>query len=221
MPKSETGEFELVLGNRQLLSGFAVVVILFGVFFAMGYIVGRNSTPSSRLAAASEGTPATASAAGQADPGRAPAPIAPSAPAPDAGAAAQPGSDPNPQAAAAPPSELPAAPQPTTQAARTPEAAKPVEKPPEPAVAPRTQPAESLSAGAYLQVIATIQSDAEVISKSLQERHFANSITPSSIEGRFRVLVGPYRDSTGVGAAKTELEKLGFHPILVKIADKN
>ena len=49
MPKNDTGEFELVLGNRQLLSGFAVVAILFGVFFAMGYIVGRNSTPASRL----------------------------------------------------------------------------------------------------------------------------------------------------------------------------
>ena len=70
-------------------------------------------------------------------------------------------------------------------------------------------------------MIATIQSDAEVISKSLQERHFPNVITPSSLEGRFRVLVGPYRDTGGVGGVKAELEKLGFHPILVKIAEKN
>ena len=45
MKNNETGEFELVLGNRQLLSGFFIVVILFAVFFVMGYIVGRNSTP--------------------------------------------------------------------------------------------------------------------------------------------------------------------------------
>ena len=51
MAKNEEGEFELVLGNRQLLSGFFIVVILFGVFFTMGYIVGRHSTPT--LAAAS------------------------------------------------------------------------------------------------------------------------------------------------------------------------
>ena len=51
MKNSETGEFELVLGNKQLLSGFFLVVILFAVFFVMGYIVGRNSTPSSQLAA--------------------------------------------------------------------------------------------------------------------------------------------------------------------------
>ena len=45
LPKNEDGEFELILGNRQLLSVFFIVVILLGVFFTMGYIVGRNSAP--------------------------------------------------------------------------------------------------------------------------------------------------------------------------------
>ena len=45
MPTNEDGEFELILGNRQLLSVFFIVVILLGVFFTMGYIVGRNSAP--------------------------------------------------------------------------------------------------------------------------------------------------------------------------------
>ena len=43
MRKNEDGEFELVLGNRQLLSVFFIVVVLLGVLFAMGYIVGTNS----------------------------------------------------------------------------------------------------------------------------------------------------------------------------------
>ena len=55
MKNQETGEFELVLGNKQLLSGFFIVVVLFGVFFVMGYIVGRNSSPASRVAAAESG----------------------------------------------------------------------------------------------------------------------------------------------------------------------
>ena len=46
MPKNEEGEFELILGNRQLLSVFFIVVVLLGVFFTMGYIVGRNSSPA-------------------------------------------------------------------------------------------------------------------------------------------------------------------------------
>ena len=46
MARNDEGEFELVLGNRQLISVFLIVVILLGVFFSMGYIVGRNSSPT-------------------------------------------------------------------------------------------------------------------------------------------------------------------------------
>src|SRR5579872_2084892 len=49
MRNNETGEFELVVGNRQLLSGFAIVVLLFGVGVAMGYILGQNSPRSAKL----------------------------------------------------------------------------------------------------------------------------------------------------------------------------
>src|ERR1035438_3523274 len=45
----ETGEFELVLGNGQLLSGLFIVVLLFAVFFALGYVVGQNSPRSAKL----------------------------------------------------------------------------------------------------------------------------------------------------------------------------
>ncbi len=45
MPRNDDGEFELILGNKQLLSVFFIVIILLGVFFTMGYIVGRNSGP--------------------------------------------------------------------------------------------------------------------------------------------------------------------------------
>jgi hypothetical protein len=57
--KNEDGEFELILGNRQLLSVFFIVVILLGVFFTMGYIVGRNSAPvmSAEVASASKTQP--------------------------------------------------------------------------------------------------------------------------------------------------------------------
>jgi cell division septation protein DedD len=214
MPKNETGEFELVLGNRQLLSGFAVVVILFGVFFAMGYTVGRSSTPSTGQSSES----AASTQQGTFEPGRAQPRAA--APAESPGARTDTTAADNSPAGSEPASPAaPATPQPTTQAARPAEPAKPPEKPPE--AAPRPQATDSPSGGAYLQVIATIQTDAEVISKSLQERHFPNVVTPSSREGYFRVLVGPYKDAGGVGGAKTELEKLGFHPILVKIAEKN
>jgi cell division septation protein DedD len=210
MPKNETGEFELVLGDRQLLSGFAVVVILFGVFFAMGYVVGRSSKPSARVETADAGAaqPSAASSAAQPDPGRAqtPAPVPPPPPAEE------------------PPAESSSAasPQPQTQTEATPKPvkeSKPAEKTEE--KAPTVQTAESMRPGTYLQVMAVTRSDAEVIAKALMGKGFPALITPSSREGIFRVLVGPYKDATSLGNAKTELENTGFHPIPQKITDKS
>jgi cell division septation protein DedD len=203
MAKNETGEFELVLGNQQLLIGFAVVLILFGVFFAMGYIVGRNSTPSPRMAAEMQAPPSS-----QPEPVR-PQNAAP-APAPEGRA-----EDSAQKPAGAPPAADAA---PATQPARAPEAAKPVEKTPEPSAAVQT--VENVQPGTYLQVMAIKKQDADVIAKALQGKGFPTLMTPSSREGIFRVMVGPYKDATSLGNAKTELENSGFHPIVQKIADR-
>ena len=45
MPRNDDGEFELILGNKQLLSVFFIVVTLLAVFFAMGFIMGRSVNP--------------------------------------------------------------------------------------------------------------------------------------------------------------------------------
>ncbi len=46
MSKNQEGEYELVLGNHQLLGVFFIVVVLIAVFFAMGYLMGqRNAAP--------------------------------------------------------------------------------------------------------------------------------------------------------------------------------
>src|ERR1700704_3985250 len=60
MRNNDTGEFELVVGNKQLLSGFFIVVLLFAVAFAMGYVVGQNSPRSAKMSEAGVGgSPAT------------------------------------------------------------------------------------------------------------------------------------------------------------------
>lgn len=51
MAKNDEGEFELILGNRQLVSVFLIVVILLGAFFSMGYLVGRSATTTAVVAA--------------------------------------------------------------------------------------------------------------------------------------------------------------------------
>jgi len=207
MPKNETGEFELVLGNRQLLSGFAIVAILFGIFFALGYVIGRNSAPSARVSAADTQAPAIS----QPETTRAPAatpPAASSAPPTDTSAAA-PARPATQRAAEAPP-------QPTTQPARD----TPAPPPQKPAETDAVKVVADPQPGTYLQVISINRRDAEVIARALQGKGFSTLITPSPLEGNFRVIVGPYKDSTTLGTAKGELEKSGFHPIPLKIAEK-
>src|SRR5581483_2835119 len=150
MRNNETGEFELIVGNRQLLSGFFIVVLLFAVAFAMGYVVGQNSPRSAKLAAeAASVTPSGGDtarpapvAAANAQP---PAPTAEGTQAPPSDAAAPPNPD------AAKPAE-PAATNPAAQPAQPP-AAAPAKTYPEPPPA---------AAGAYWQVIAVSQTDVDL-----------------------------------------------------------
>src|SRR5712691_4953925 len=124
--KNEYGEFELILGNRQLLSVFFIVVILLGVFFTMGYIVGRNSAPVAPDAAdARKDTKPSAVDSSSRQPEPAPVAGAPSLP-PTETAARQP-----PATEAAKPAEPPRETKPLK--AQEPAAAAPAESGEEPA----------------------------------------------------------------------------------------
>ena len=189
---NETGEFELVVGNRQLLSGFFIVVLLFAVAFAMGYVVGQNSPRSAKIQA--DATPPTVPADNRPQPVSSNAPAPPvAAPPADAGAAQPPAAD--------------STPQPTTQPASQPPAAAAAAN--APAAAPAN--ADSLAPGSYLQVMALNQTDAEGMVKTLKDRGFPALLTPGR-NNLMRVLVGPYNDTAAIGKAKTSLENAGFHP---------
>ena len=205
MKNNDTGEFELVLGNRQLLSGFFIVVLLFGVAFAMGYIVGRNSTPSARLQVeAATGSTGVASKDTRPQP------------APDTPGTASATEQPAPQSAAAdatPSSQqAPAetATQPATQAAAT----APTRETPAPAPPPAEAPAAAdAPPGSYWQVIATSnRTAAEALQQSLKDKGFPVTLGPGP-NNLVRVLVGPYTDTPSMGRAKTQLEAAGLHPV--------
>ena len=216
MRNNETGEFELVVGNKQLLSGFFIVVLLFAVAFAMGYVVGQNTQRPARLA--SEGGPANTVANTAAD--SRPQPVSPLTPAPappapaatDGAAAQQPPSD-SASGTVPQPTTQPTA-QPTTQPAR---ASQPAtgEKP---ATAPATTGvvgASELPPGSFWQAIAVKPEVAEAIRQTLKDKGFPVSLTPGS-SNLTRVLVGPYSDNSAYGRAKTELENAGFRPVRYK-----
>ena len=199
MRNNETGEFELVVGNRQLLSAFFIVVLLFAVSFAMGYVVGQNTQHTAK-ATESPSSPLTAPTA--ADRPQPLAPVASTTAPTGATTGEQTPSDPN------------APPQPTTQPAlpATPPAVEqePAGTPP----AAGTATAD-LPPGSFWQVMAVRQPTAEAAQQSLKNKGFPVVLTPGA-NNLIRVLVGPYADNTALGRAKTELEEAGMHPLRFK-----
>lgn len=201
MAKNEEGEFELVLGNRQLISVFLIVVILLAVFFSMGYIVGRNSAPGTATETARNTGSSAAESAQKASPSPSSAPAAQDTPAthveetPAATTHAE-------QPAPAPPKRQPAA------------AAK--QSKPEP-VAERAAAAGEPGPGQYWQVVATARPDAEIIAEALTKKGFHAMVAPAPKDGVFRVLVGPLKDAPAQAQTRTNLEAAGFkNPLMRK-----
>jgi len=181
------GEYELVLGNRQLLSAFFIVVILFALFFTMGYIVGRNSAPTTMATTAppAQSTPTT----------RPPVDANPAPPVTE-----------TPK-----PIETPAdddkTPRPTTRSVAT---------TPDPPARETIDPVEPRPGQTFLQVAAVGQPQAGAVVDTLKAKGFPARLAPGPNSTIFRVVVGPYGDAATLGKAKADLENAGFHPIMRK-----
>lgn len=181
MAKNEDGEFELILGNRQLLSVFFIVVVLLGVFFTMGYIVGRNSAPI----AAADATPVHKESK----------PLVVDSPAPTPTPAPAP-------ADSAPPKET---------APQQPESPKHAAKSEPQAPTPPPPSADAPASGqTYLQLAATSKREADIEVDVLRKKGFkafASEIPDKA--GTYRVLVGPLADGS-VNKTKSDLNAAGF-----------
>ena len=193
MPQTD-GEKELVLGNKQLISLFFVVVALCGVFFALGYMIGHNT--SKPAVAGADGAPASAASPTTADVPRS--------------------SDSEPPRETAAADSSPATP-PVTAPADTASSPAPPAATPEPAPVKtvQTQPAHEAATvpqpgATYLQVTALRRADADNLVKTLREQNFPALVADSSKPDLFRVLVGPYHQTSDVADAKTRLKALGF-----------
>jgi cell division protein FtsN len=207
MPTNVEGEFELVLGNRQLMSVFFIVVVLLGVFFAMGYVVGRNLAPE-ESASGPEKPIEVASALPK------PSPVSTEpAPAPVTATATPPASTASP--AETKPSPVPPAPVETAVSkppvtAPKPEPAKPVAVTPKPApVPPPTPAAKPAAGGMYLQVGATTPDKVEKLTKQLSGLGFRSTTQAVPDSTLVRVLAGPF-DSDLLPKAKQDLENAGL-----------
>jgi cell division septation protein DedD len=194
MKNNETGEFELVVGDRQLLSAFFIVVLLCAVAFAMGYVVGQSAPKAGKVTA--ETAPATSPAYSAET---RPQPLPP-APTPAASAPTEPDAKP-----------ADSSPHPTTQPSQG------SEPPPAPVSTSATGlvSPEDLPTGNFWQVMAGAQPQAENLRITLKDHGFPVILSPGS-KGLTRVLVGPYGDTQSFAKAKTELENAGMGPVRYK-----
>ena len=200
MPRNEDGEFELVLGNRQLLSVFFLVVILMSIFFLMGYLVGQNSAPITRA---------------ETPPARTARPVVVDSPARTT------------EAPAEKPAEKTAEPAPkeTPQPEPPPKPVEVAEKKAAPKPEKETHrdnkkkaaeavPATSnkpVAGATYLQIAAVDEKAADVMVSTLRQNGFPSlSMQVPEKPQLYRVFVGPYPDSSALADAKAKLTAAGF-----------
>jgi cell division septation protein DedD len=193
MRNKDTGEFELVVGDKQLLSGFFIGVLLLAVVFAMGYVLGRGTPRSAAVAPEPAAAPSNAAVESRPQSPPSAGPVAASVPVmnPDVG----PPED-------AKPSEQP--PQPTTVPAKDVSAPAP----PAAKAQPDPPPAEPAK-GTYWQVLAGSQTSADALSQTLKGQGFP-VITRPGPNNYTLVWVGPYPDKESMGKAKKKLEDAGI-----------
>ncbi|MBL8174206.1 MAG: hypothetical protein JNK48_06025 [Bryobacterales bacterium] len=200
MARSEDGEFELILGNKQLLSVFFIVVVLLGVFFTMGYIVGKNSALPD---AASGKPPSGAMVVEPSEPTPTPRPSSAGSGLvvePDKPSALTERQKPTPEPVAkkedkkAEPTPTPAPAQVSTVTSRA-------------VMAPTGEPAAGQT---FLQVVASTRPDCEIIVDVLKRKGFSATVAPGPSADLFRVLVGPLSDPATISKTRTDLEAAGF-----------
>jgi DedD protein len=197
MAHNDDGQYELVLENKQVLGIFFVAAILCGIFFGLGFLVGRSSKgPTGATQATAIQTGGTSDSRKSAMPSERPA-----------AAAAQQADTATDSSAAA---EKPTEPAPAIVEKDKP---KPEEKPA--ATSPTPAPVESGAVNLQVAAFSTHE-EAEPVAALLKRKNFPVSIVAGATDKLQHVLVGPYSNAKEADAVKKKLEGEGFKPIVKK-----
>ena len=205
------GGGDRVLESRHLVGLFLGVVLLCGVFFTLGYVMGRTQFsgvahadprvpgPNPKSPARETPTIATNPRTGG-DPGN--------------GWDSDPGKPADKRVELPAPVKGPAAVPATLNKAARPSAPAPV-KAPATKEAQRFQPPAISKNSIILQVAATKQQrDALDMADLLQKKKFPSFVANSPADSFYHVQVGPYSDLASAESAKRALEQLGFKSII-------
>lgn len=242
MASREEEEFELVLGNKQLLSLFFLVVVLFGVFFSFGYTVGYGRGENSRTREVASAEPVEEPAQKVQLPETllesAPKPTEPTEAAkkePAAAAATQQASPPpaptrttptptrtTPAQAVPKPSPVEeakksSAPPASTKTAAATKTAAPKTSPPAQASASKSSPPPTAAvAGGNIQLqisAVRVKGDAEVYVQQLKAKGHPALLSDRG-DGWYRVMVGPFSSDSAAKDYQKRLEQEGVDSLI-------
>ncbi len=200
---------DLALESRHLLGLFLLMVVVFGVVFSLGYLLGRNQSETKLRSTANRDTLRTATAGGAPGPASKAQPASPPAvPAPSEWDFYRSGDSKKAEA--------------LQKIGKTPAVGSKVSEP-VPASS-KVSSAESkalttpptMPRGAIvLQVAAlTKETDALALVEALQKKKFPAFVLPPTTDHYYRVQVGPYADEQSADLGRRKLEKEGFKAIL-------
>jgi cell division septation protein DedD len=202
---------DFVLESRHLVGLFLLLVVIFGVVFTLGYLLGRSQYDS-RLRAAVEKPPEAGPLTAAAPPksiGKAESkePVPP-----------QTGSDWDFYHSAEPKTtEDHLQPPKKTAGAAQPAALKPAAAgSPKSATAAKSSKTPLIAKGAIMVQVAALQreSDALALAQVLQQKKFPAFVIRPGADRYYRVQVGPYADAQSAATARHDLEAKGFKSII-------
>jgi len=205
------GGGDRVLESRHLVGLFLGVVLLCGVFFTLGYVMGRTQYGGAVHAADSPAIPAPL----KPSPAKAKETQAPPAPANtewDFYAKKDTTNLEPPKDAAPAPASVPAV---AKKSSGAPPAAttKPVAAP---AKSPASYQPPKVPKGSILLQVAALkrEGDALKMADEIQQKHFPAFVIMQPADGYYHVQVGPYMDQKTAEAARRALEQTGFKSII-------
>jgi DedD protein len=213
--KRSGGDF--VLESRHLVGLFLLLVVIFGVVFTLGYLMGRSQYDTKVRAAV--GAPLGSDASAAPPPAAAkPKPR----PEPEVAQVPKKNSDwdfyrsADPQAAAdhlQPPPKAVTAAAPPAQAPKPPVTPSKIAKPAKPTGG--TDGPLIPKGAIMLQVAAVLhQDDALALAQALQQKKFPAFVLTPGADKLYRVQVGPYPDNQAASNARQQLEAKGFKSII-------
>ncbi|SRR5712692_5928162 len=199
---------DVVLESRHVIGVFLLIVVISGVVFTLGYVLGRSQyDPQARVASKEAAGAASGDAAG-AKSGAQSAKAQPAEPAPPADWGSYRAAETNKPGGNKTEKRVRVKSKPATPA-------KPSAKPAA-AKGNALLNAPLIPRGAILLQVAALarESDALALAEDLQQKKFPAFVLAPAADHYYRVQVGPYADTQSANGAKRALENEGFKSIV-------